>query len=77
MMTLVATGGTARVLGFTAKAPSTLGAFLRSFRWGHVRQLDRVSRQLLARAWEAGAGPGDGPLTIDPVFPIWLKQVMR
>ena len=46
-------GGTARVLGFTAKAPSTLGAFLRSFRWGHVRQLDRVSRELLARAWAA------------------------
>ena len=58
-------GGTARVLGFTAKAPSTLGAFLRSFRWGHVRQLDRVSRELLARAWQAGAGPGDAPLTID------------
>ena len=57
-------GGTARVLGFTAKAPSTLGTFLRSFRWGHVRQLDRVSRELLARAWQAGAGPGDGPLTI-------------
>ena len=48
-----------------SKAPSTLGAFLRSFRWGHVRQLDRVSRQLLARAWAAGAGSGDGPLTID------------
>ena len=32
---------------------------------GHVRQLDRVSRELLARAWAAGAGPGDGPLTID------------
>ena len=59
-------GGTARVLGFTAKAPSTLGAFLRSFRWGHVRQLDRVSRELLARAWAAGAGPGDGPLTHRP-----------
>ena len=44
---------------------STLGSFLRSFRWGHVRQLDRVSRQLLARAWAAGAGPGDSPLTID------------
>ena len=42
-------GGTARVLGFTAKAPSTLGTFLRSFRWGHVRQLDWVSRELLAR----------------------------
>ena len=58
-------GGTARVLGFTAKAPSTLGTFLRSFRWGYVRQLNRVSRQLLARAWAAGAGPGDSPLTID------------
>ena len=58
-------GGTDRVLGCTVKAPSTLGTFLRSFRWGHVRQLDRVSRELLARAWAAGAGPGDGPLTID------------
>ena len=57
--------GTARVLGFTAKAPSTLGTFLRSFRWGHVRQLDRVSRELLARVWKAGAGPGDAPFTID------------
>ena len=27
--------------------------------------MDRVSRELLARAWAAGAGPGDGPLTID------------
>ena len=59
------TGGTARTLGGTVKAPSTLGTFLRSFRWGHVRQLDRVSRELLARAWATGAGPGDGPLTID------------
>ena len=40
-------------LGGTVKAPSTLGTFLRSFRWGHVRQLDRVSREL----W-----PGPGPL---------------
>ena len=38
----------------------TLGTFLRCFRWGHVmRQLDRVSRELLARAWQASAGPGD------------------
>ena len=41
------TGGTACTLGGTVKAPSTLGTFLRSFRWGHVRQLDRVSRELL------------------------------
>ena len=57
--------GTVGVLGCVVKAPSTLGTFLRSFRWGHVRQLDRVSRELLARAWAAGAGPGDSPLTID------------
>ena len=62
---MLRTGGTACTLGGTVKAPSTLGTFLRSFRWGHVRQLDRVSRELLARAWQAGAGPGDGPLTID------------
>ena len=61
----VRAGGTVGVLGCVIKAPSTLGTFLRSFSWGHVRQLDRVSRQLLARAWKAGAGPGDAPLTID------------
>ena len=59
------TGGTAGAIGCVVKAPSTLGTFLRSFGWGHVRQLDRVSRELLARAWAAGAGPGDAPLTID------------
>ena len=59
------TGRTARVLGCVVKAPSTLGTFLRSFSWGHVRQLDRVSRELLAKAWAAGAGPGDAPFTID------------
>ena len=58
-------GETEQVLGCTVKAPSTLGTFLRSFRWGHARQLDRVSREALARAWAAGAGPGDDPLTID------------
>ena len=58
-------GGTEQVLGCKVKAPSTLGTFLRSFSWGHVRQLDRVSREALARAWTAGAGPGNDPLTID------------
>ena len=42
-----------------------LRTFLRSFRWGQVRQLDRVSRELLAQAWAAGGGPGDAPFTID------------
>ena len=58
-------GGTEQVLGCVVKAPSTLGTFLRSFRWGHVRQLDRVSREALARAGAAEAGQGDDPLAID------------
>jgi Transposase DDE domain group 1 len=58
-------GETDAVLGHTVLAPSTLGTFLRSFTWGHVRQLDVVSSQLLKRAWAAGAGPGGDPFTID------------
>ena len=48
------TGRTACTLGCVVKAPSTLGTFLRSFRWGHVRQLDRVSRE--PRAASPGLG---------------------
>ena len=58
-------GSTEAVLGHAVLAPSTLGTFLRSFTWGHARQLDRVSAELLARAWRAGAGPGEAPVTID------------
>jgi hypothetical protein len=58
-------GSTESVLGHAVRAPSTLGTFLRSFTWGHVRQLDKVGGELLSRAWAAGAGPGDEPITID------------
>ena len=58
-------GATSQVLGHRVMAPSTLGIFLRSFIFGHVRQLDRLTEQILGRAWAAGAGPGDGPMTID------------
>src|SRR5680860_729326 len=58
-------GRTEAVLGHKAMAPSTLGTFLRSFTFGHVRQLDRVLAQALRRAWQAGAGPGKGRLVID------------
>jgi hypothetical protein len=58
-------GATNRVLGHRVMAPSTLGTFLRAFTFGHVRQLDRLCEQILTRAWAAGAGPGDGPMTID------------
>ena len=58
-------GRTGRLLGGWIAAPSTLGTFLRAFTFGHVRQLDRVLAETLKRAWTAGAGPGDGRLTID------------
>jgi hypothetical protein len=58
-------GSTAAVLGHKVMAPSTLGTFLRRFTFGHVRQLDQLSEALLARAWSAGAGPGEEPMTID------------
>ena len=58
------------------RAPSTLGTFLRSFRFGHVRQLDAIASRAVARL--AGQVPGllpGGPLvyldmddTIKPVY---------
>jgi hypothetical protein len=49
------------------RAPSTVGSWLRAHKWSNVRQLDAVSRELLARLWAAGAGPAElaAPLTID------------
>lgn len=58
-------GATERVLGFVVAAPSTVGTFLRSFTFGHLRQLDAVLGRALARAWALGAGPGSQPLVID------------
>jgi hypothetical protein len=65
-MNVLRAGSTGLILGHRVMAPSTLGTFLRAFTFGHVRQLDRVLDVVLARAWETGAGPGDGlPLVID------------
>jgi Transposase DDE domain group 1 len=64
-MNVLRAGSTQLILGHRVMAPSTLGTFLRAFTFGHVRQLDRVLDQALARAWAAGAGPGEGPLVID------------
>ncbi|MEE9182983.1 MAG: IS1380 family transposase [Acidimicrobiia bacterium] len=58
-------GSTEEVLGHRVMAPSTCGTFLRSFTFGHVRQLDRLFSVILERAWFAGAGPGSQPMTID------------
>jgi hypothetical protein len=58
-------GDTRRVLPFRVVAPSTLGTFLRSFTFGHVRQLDRVIAETLKRVWNLGAGPGSERLVVD------------
>jgi len=58
-------GSTERVLGHRVMAPSTIGTFLRSFTFGHVRQLEAVVGKSLERAWGLGAGPGDEPLVVD------------
>ncbi len=58
-------GATGRVVGHEVAAPSTVGSWLREFTFGHVRQLDRLAETMLARAWAAGAGPGDAPLVVD------------
>jgi hypothetical protein len=64
-MNVLRAGSTGLVLGHRVMAPSTLGTFLRAFTFGHVRQLDHVLDTSLARAWDAGGGPGELPLVID------------
>jgi Transposase DDE domain group 1 len=46
-MDLLRHGGMGRLFG-GVRAPSTLGSFLRTFRFGQVRQLDKVAARLLA-----------------------------
>jgi hypothetical protein len=62
---LLRSGATGSVLGHRVMAASTVGTWLRSFTFGHVRQLYKVTGEILSRAWAAGVGPGDGPLTVD------------
>jgi hypothetical protein len=65
--TAVLRAGASGELFDRTRAPSTIGSWLRDHTWSNVRQLDAVSRELLARLWAAGAGPADlgAPLTID------------
>jgi hypothetical protein len=59
--------GAAASLFDGTRAPSTVGSWLRAHMWSNVRQLDAISRELLARLWACGAGPTDlsAALTID------------
>lgn len=60
-MNVLRHGGMGRLFD-RAYAPSTLGSFLREFRFGHVRQFDAVASRVLQNV--AGAAPllqaGDG-----------------
>ena len=58
-------GSTAQVLPFGPVAPSTLGTWLRSFTFGHLRQFDRANELALSRAWSLGAAPAVKEMTLD------------
>jgi len=64
-LAVVRAGSTDRILPTTPMAPSTIGVWLRSLTFGHIRQLDRLTELLLTRAWAVGAGPGTDDLVID------------
>jgi hypothetical protein len=64
-LSVLRAGATGRVLPTKVMAPSTVGTWLRSLTFGHVRQLDKVTELMLTRAWAAGAGPADAAMTID------------
>jgi hypothetical protein len=75
---LLRAGAAARVFDDT-RAPSTVGCWRRAHKWSNVRELDAVSRELLARLWSAGAGPADlaGPLVIDldsSIVPVYGRS---
>jgi hypothetical protein len=67
-MALLRHGGMGRVFA-AAYAPSTLGSFLRSFTFGHVRQLDAVASRFLLNLAEhtglLGGGQDSGPVLVD------------
>jgi len=65
--TAVLRAAAAGSLSDDTRAPSTIGSWLRAHKWSNVREHDAISRELIARLWAAGAGPGDltASLTFD------------
>lgn len=49
------------------RASTTIGTWLRGFKWPNVRQLDAAGRSIMSRGWSAGLGPADlaAPMTVD------------
>jgi hypothetical protein len=62
---LLHAGATSQIVGHDTVAASTVGTWLRSLTFGHIRQLDAVTADALRGAWQAGAGPGHTPMFID------------
>jgi hypothetical protein len=58
-------GASEVVVSHRVMAPSTLGTFLRSFSFGHVRQLEAVNDVARQRAWAAGTTPGALVVDVD------------
>ena len=56
-MTVLRHGGMKRLFG-SCYAPSTLGSFLRSFSFGHVRQLDAVASRFFGKPRKQGTAVG-------------------
>ena len=58
---LLGAGSTGRVLSHAVMAPSTVGTFLRSFTWGHVRQLgEGVDNRVGSGLASGGRSPQEG-----------------
>jgi hypothetical protein len=58
-------GASEVVVSHRVMAPSTLGTFLRSFSFGHVRQLEAVNDIAMRRAWAAGTAPDALVIDVD------------
>ena len=75
-MAVLRHGGMSRV--FThAYAPSTLGSFLRSFAFGHVRQLDAVASRFLTELAAVYRSPPGRGLAPRASTPPWTSPPAR
>jgi hypothetical protein len=78
---LLRCGSTASILGHRVMAASTVGTFLRAFTFGHVRQLDKVTSEILSRAWSAPRRTrrraADRRCGLHHLRGLWLPQAGR
>ena len=58
-------GASQAVLPFRVMAPSTVGSFLRSFTFGHVRQFDKAAEAGAGAGVVCGRAPAAGEMTVD------------